>query len=175
MSDPGFDFKAAERRAAKRFEPPPWEREAFEELQRKRAEVEPKPPEPTNQTVVTEEQEGSPVEQAVSVTEGPAEEVAVAVEKNELDERQVIEMMALLAEEEPKLQEQTWKLALASALFVSALGSVMIVWGFAALVRARGTGVIGVAGALVLAVFGILFVSIAAWMAVRTLRQRGVL
>ena len=40
MADDGVDFRTPERREAKQFEPPPWEREQFEELERKRAERE---------------------------------------------------------------------------------------------------------------------------------------
>ena len=40
MADPGSEFKPVEKREAKRFEPPPWERDQFEELARQRAEQE---------------------------------------------------------------------------------------------------------------------------------------
>jgi hypothetical protein len=84
-------------------------------------------------------------------------------------------MLARLAEQEPKLHEKTWKPAMVSAMVVGAIGTVMTVWGVAAMVRIRGAGLLGVAGGLVLLGFGGGFIALATWIAVRTLRQRGVL
>jgi hypothetical protein len=180
VSDSGFDFRTPPRREVKRFEPPPWERDAFDELERKKTEEqsEAKEAEPQQESSPgTRDELNTPEptaerDEAVEGTEAP---VQPPEEAAELDEKQVLEMMADLAAEEPRIHEMTWKPALFSALVVGAFGVVMVVWGIAAMVKTRGAGLVGVAGAIVLLGFGFGFVVLALWITVRTLRQRGVL
>lgn len=182
MSDEGFDFKVPPRREAKSFEPPPWEQDAFQELQRRKTLEQPRQEQAVERTEsVDPEALPQPGEtDAEARTEMVAEERGVggsgdSEPRDTLDDRQVIEMLAKLAEQEPKLHEKTWKPAMASAMVVGAIGTVMTVWGVAAMVRIRGAGLLGVAGGMVLLGFGGGFIALATWIAVRTLRQRGVL
>lgn len=183
VSDSGFDFKAPKRREAKRFEPPPWERDAFEELQRGTASENQPAPEETPSQEGDDEQGGpKPTREMGPESKTPVDlkrtvlgKPIATKEVGALDEKQVLEMMAHLAEQEPDLYEKAWKPAIASSLIVLAIGAVMTVWGVAAMVKTRSAGLTGVASSLVLLVFGLGFVAVAAWLIVRTLRQRGVL
>lgn len=188
MGDDGFDFRSPGRREAKRFEPPPWEKEAFEELQRKRAEEEQAAEmlraHEAAQAVPPSEAESAasaaaqPAEGTVSQVGEvlPAEGKAAPDDESALDEKRVVEMLADLAAQEPKVDAQAWKVALGSAIVSGAIGGVLIVWATAAMAAAARSGsATGRIGGLILLVFGAGFVFGALWLAVRTLRQRGVL
>jgi len=208
VGDDGFDFQGPQRREAKRFEPPPWEREAFEELQRKRAEEElaaellrshqatqgagPQAEQaseeastPTVEPAVMEVTASGDTAKAAEEAPG-AEDADVQLEqpagggkapgrKPQAEDPRVVEMLAGLAVEEPPVHKGFWKVAIASAIVLGAIGGVLIIWAMAAFVGAQKTGATGVIGGGVLLVFGAGFVFGALWLAVRTLRQRGVL
>ncbi len=175
VSDQGFDFSTPPRREAKRFEPPPWELAAFEELERKKAEE----AAVASHTDVVEQdleprtQAPAQPEPAAPAVEGESQ--AVLADDEKLDETMVLEMMARLSAEEPKLHDTTWKIELAAGVLAGVVGLVMTVWGVAALVKTKGSGTTGALGSLTLMAFGIGFVAMAGWTIVRTLRQRGVL
>lgn len=176
MGDDGFDFHRPQRRESKRFEPPPWEQEAFEELQKKRAENSAEPsveqPVPASEPVevVQREEVAMPIPVPPPVTKAPETEPAKVV-----PDAKVLEMLALLAEEEPRETGALWKVAIAAALMLFCLGVVMVIWGMAAIVGSRSSGATGVTGGSILLMFGAGFIGAAAWLVVRTLRQRGVL
>ncbi len=176
VNDSEFNFKSPKRREAKRFDPPPWEKDAFEQLQHRKTAEEQEHVEqvdaPSKGAEVAETQTPPATGQPGEVQ---FEERVPQSESSTLEDRHVIEMMARLAEQEPKLQEKTWKPAVFSAMVAGALGSMLTVWGVVALFRGWSAGLTAVAAALVLIVFGIGFVAIGIWMTVRTLRQRGVL
>lgn len=173
MSDGGFDFrKVPEHKTPKPFEPPPWEKEAFDELKRKREQEVPAP-------AVAQ----APVE-PVQVEEGPLAPAteprrtagsAAGERRPQLDEKQVIEMLAGLAEEEPDLAKTTRRVAFVTAIVLGALGMVLMVWGMAAIVGLRGKGPIGFAGGAILEMFGIGFLGAAVWLVYRTLKRQGVI
>ncbi len=177
MGDDGFDFHRPQRRESKRFEPPPWEQEAFEELQKKRADdsaepsVEQPAPAPEPVEVVQREEVVAPVA-AQPPVEKKAQETAPA---KVVPDAKVLEMLALLAEEEPRETGTLWKVAIAAALMLFCLGVVMVIWGMAAIVGSKSSGATGVTGGSILLMFGAGFIGAAAWLVVRTLRQRGVL
>jgi len=173
VDERGFDFQPQPRRESRQFEPPPWEQEAFEELQRKRAE----------------EAEAERLLQARAEPEPPADSEPVAVQAatqpetvpegeqpaaGELDEARVTAMLAELAEEEPRARG-LWRVALVVALLLGAIGMVLTAWGFTALMAARGGGALALMGGSFLLMFGIGFIATAVWLGVRTLRQQGVL
>lgn len=178
MSDQDFDFhQPTQRRDAKRFEPPPWEAQAFEELQRKRQEQEARSPRPTSEVAEddrpAEVGAGLPAKQPAREPSAPVQ--PVAEEPKQLDESVVVELLAGLAAEEPSIQPAVQRLSLVIAIFIAALGTVMILWGMAALVGSRTTGPMGAFGGAVLLFFGAVMIAGAVWLTVRTLRQRGVL
>jgi hypothetical protein len=174
VSDAGFDFKTPERREAKRFEPPPWEQEAFEDLRKQRGDDGAEQVEPTEPTAAEGEPEG-PTAAAGLEPEPPGEEGRVAQPAAELDPKHVTEMLSRLSEEEPSIREATWKMELFTAFVGGMVGLMLFAWGFAAFAGAGRRGPLGALMAVLIVVAGAGFVAGSVWMIVRTLRQRGVL
>jgi hypothetical protein len=181
VSDQDFNFSQPPRREAKKaFEPPPWEQDQFEELARRK------------------EAEKSVAEIAVSL-EGPAQGV-LSEEPNTQDrpasdvretadaqrgetapdeaadeELRIETMMLGLRNEEPPFGTQLWKFAIAAGAVLVAVGIVIVVWGIFAISAASRTGALGSLGGGVLVIFGLGFAGLGGWIALKTLRQQGVL
>ena len=92
-----------------------------------------------------------------------------------VEEARVVELMAGLVAEEPSMLPAIQWISFFSALVITAVGVVMILWGMAALIGSRTTGPIGAFGGAILLFFGAAAIAGAVWLTVRTLRQRGVL
>jgi len=177
VDDQGFDFrKPPERREPKPFEPPPWEREAFEALKAERPgprdEAAAGPP-----TEVTAEPE---LEQESASIDSETEAVSSGepVEKGGINEAEVIELLSGLAAEEPDATAPVVHVTTGAAILLGALGTLLLLWGMAAVVRAGQAEVgVGIArtGAVTMAVFGAGFLGSAVWLVYRLLKQRGVL
>ena len=162
------------RKTPPKFEPPPWEREQFEALAKKKAEEEAR-------AAAAEQQE----QQAhIEATRQSGQEVqnrlrkkaeGTATTRDDDDETitDVNQMMVILQAEEPSVGEGLWKAGIAAGLFMSVVGAIFMVWGIVALRATRGAGSAGQLGAGILMFFGIGFIAIAAWMIQRSLRQRG--
>jgi hypothetical protein len=182
VDDQDFQFRLpVEKRAPKPFEPPPWEKDAFEELEKRRVD-DASELQATNEPQVAVEPQAVEPGPVVPVVPAPAAagmHVATAdagVEATEpLPEAEMLELMARLAEEEPKPGQAYWLAGAAVGLFLVALGGVLLIWATAAFVGSMRTGVIGKFGGTGLGVFGVFFVSTGVWMLYRTLKQRGVL
>lgn len=171
------------RREAKGFEPPPWEQEQFEELQRRRAEEraareaetesEPRAPAlaPTEQAQEARQEEGAGAraEEATTASAGSAEDGP------QLDDKVAARMLAELSAEEPRANRGFWRIGLASSASVIVLGAVLMIWGIVGLMRTMNSGPTGVMGGLILIIMGVSFISMGAWTAYRSLQQRGVL
>lgn len=152
------------RREPRRFEPPPWEREQFERLERERAgDAAPAPPEP----------EAPTLPEAVSGTGARPEPAAREPEPAGLPGMD--EMLLALKAEEPPAVEAAWKLGLVVAVLVGTIGIMLVIWGMVALARSAASGPAGIMGATIMSVMGGLFVGLATWMGARSLKQRGVL
>ncbi len=196
--DHGFDFRQRERRETKRFEPPPWEQNQFEELARKRTEEEAAQAEAqaaaeagaqaqaaaeqaAAQPEATEAEAAAPT--PAEVPEGPPSEAAAAPAVTQppaalpggLEDARVNEMLAELASEEPPVSRDIWKVGVATGGVMVALGVVFLFWGIAALVAARRTGSVGVLGGAVLLFLGVGFTAGGTYLVVKNLRQQGVL
>ncbi len=200
MADPGSEFKPVERREAKRFEPPPWERDQFEELARQRAEQEAEQArlQAEAQAALAQEQAAAaertmqqplePAPGAVSAAQTiDAETVAddnappaagsptTMAEVSGPEEAQLTEMLAGLAQEEPPAAEAYWKVNVAIGSVVVVIGLMFVVWAVTALVGAAKSGVVGVFGGSVLLIFGVGFMGGGVYVVVKNLRQQGVL
>jgi hypothetical protein len=184
VPDEGFDFR--ERREAKRFEPPPWEREQFEELARKRAEEEADRAQEAEREVAPTKPGGLDAaagpEQAAGPETGETTESEPAEDRAGSDARaggvedaRLNEMLADLAIEEIPSARGVWKVSVAVGGIMVAFGAVFLFWGIAALVAVKKTGAIGTFGGSVLLLFGIGFVSGGVYLVVKNLRQQGVL
>ncbi len=170
MDDQGFDFRRApERRERKPFEPPPWERDAFEQLERRRE------PEASAEQSVTERAEQAAGEPAGSDvrTAGTGSDA-----KKNLSEAEVLELLAGLAAEEPDAHAPATQVTVGASIVLLPIGVMMMFWGMAALARAAsaqaGAG-IARTGAVTLLVFGAGFIAAAFWLIYRLMKQRGVL
>lgn len=182
MDDQGFDFQSAERREPRQFEPPPWERDAFDDLQRQRAESPvtrgPEPTEtgPAEEPAVVSVPETAGAEETTATT---AEQAPAAKRAGEgPSEAEIIEYLAGLAEEEPDPRGPATVVTIASAIVLMPIGIVLVVWGVAALVKAEAAYAnAGIArtGAATMVLFGAGFVAAAFWLIYRLMKQRGVL
>ncbi len=182
--DGGFKMPPPQRKEPSRFEPPPWEKEAFEELERRKAAGEER-----SEAVVPATEEPAadvPLEKRVpEVTKTPGDcgtdGSGVAAEQGKPNgatlpvEAVLIEMLSELRDEEPSSQNVIHGISIGVAIALLALGAVLVIWGMAGIVGSRFTGTIGLAGGAVLLTFGAGFVALALWLVTRTLRQRGVL
>lgn len=190
LSDQDFNFSPPpERREAKTFEPPPWERDQFDELQRRRAEqpatdagaeAASAAPAVAPQTVA---QPAIRIPEVIPETAEQAEGTAAAVAavapaqsvKPEVDERRVAELMFRLRAQEPPAFSDAWKYGMAAAFVSAVFGLMLVVWAIVVLVNMKRTGVTGAFGGAVMMFFGAGLTGVGAWLAVRILRQRGVL
>jgi membrane-bound ClpP family serine protease len=175
VSDRDFDFKPPPpRREARRFEPPPWERDQFEQREReleaqRKAEQEAAEAEAEEQGVAqaaTEsEQDAHGMQPGVSAEPGP---------KAEVDEKQVELMMLGLRAEEPETLAGAWAVSVGAGAVVAAVGLALGVWGIVALLT-RASGTSGAIGGMMLLALGLCFLGIGGWLIFGVLRQRGVL
>lgn len=186
MADKGFQMPPSQRREPKQFEPPPWERDAFEELQRRREEE--------GATAVgdecptAEEEGGRPTEDVDAAVSKPVtrpEQDASAATGNvppqgsvgsdELNESMVEAMLLQLAAEEPREDRAISTVQLWVSIALYGLAVPLIIWGMAALVGARETGMTGMVSGFVLLVFGAGSIAGAIYLTVKSLQKRGVL
>ncbi len=170
------------KREVKEFEPPPWEREAFEQLARERRQAEEQ-----SQRQEQQEQEQEPNEQPGEVLAEAAMQAfraeAVAVDTDEASPEPaapasgpaVEVMLSALRAEEPDVTAAAGKLGIVAAVFVVAIGTMLIVWGAVALARTLEAGPVGWLGSGIMVFMGIGLVSLGIWLGGRSLRKQGVL
>jgi len=161
------------------FEPPPWEREAFDALAARRAEeqmtrqvleaaaVSPAAPiqEPDEPLLAAIEAPGATGGQDPAADKAPAPKPAT-------DERVVQAMLVQLQSEERADRNATKWVAWAASGFTVVLGLAMLVAGLLMIGKGGGTS-IGAIGSAVLSVFGLVFIGMAAWVWITTSRSRG--
>ncbi len=166
-----FEFTPPPRREARTFEPPPWEKEAFEELRRKQdaAELERPAAEPT------------PEEPVVLVPEPGFDEPALAEEDEQespgpgVSNGEMVAMLSQLAAQEPDAKRGLTTMALVVAAICGVFGLVLVVWGGVALANSGSSGRIGMIGGSLFTFLGLAAIGFAGWLTIKTLRQRGVL
>jgi hypothetical protein len=170
------------RREPRSFEPPPWERERFDELARRRAEAD------AAAAALAREQGAAPSEQVVqaegdgpgaaplaqdagpaAAAPAPAPTAAAAAP---LDEARVDVMMMGLAAEEPPAFPNVWVVWLVTGCVFGVLGLASLVIGGAGMFMSRGAG-IGTTWAVVLGMTGLAGLGAAAWMVAKALGERG--
>lgn len=159
---------------AGRFEPPPWEREAFEALARKRAEEQ--AAQEALQAVALATMPAAEViePEAEAVAEKPAPEQPKAekTEAQALDERQVQAMLMELGREETANSGSIKLIAQIASLITAVVGLGMLVGGVLT-IRSAGGSAAGVMGSGALSVFGLCFVAMAVWVWVGSNRVKG--
>jgi hypothetical protein len=199
VSDDGFDFSPTPpRRDARRFEPPPWERDQFEQHAREQAEREKAEREAVLAAakiaaamLPSEVAEGeSSTAEGAPLTDGAGAEGTPAapptgvagqnvlkragVDKPALDEKQVAMMMLELRADEVPVLQRAWLVNFVAGVTTTVVGLAIAIWGALAFGN-RNLGATGTFGGMVLVVFGVAFAGIGGWLIYRALRQRGVL
>jgi hypothetical protein len=180
-SDGDIHFPPGQRRDKPTFEPPPWERDQFEELARQKREAEQAQAEADElkaaSLAVLDESadEESPVpvdpEEARPESRQPEE----GAEKPELDPKHVEVLMMGLRSEEPRPEEAYWKISMIAGVTSALIGLVVTTWGVVALATPKQPGIGPFMLVAMLLVFGIGFMVGGAWVVFNSLRQRGVL
>jgi hypothetical protein len=171
-----------------KFEPPPWEREAFDALAARRAEEQ----QAADLLAVAAAAAGQPGDAAVLAAEEPAltpadvapdtvgASAAAAPATPEtpatpavsVDDKAVQAMLAQLQmEERSDSGAATW-VGWVSASVTLLLGAAVLVFGILSLRGAEGN-VVKLLGSGVLSIFGLCFMGMAVWVWVRTNRSRG--
>ena len=156
------------------FQPPPWEREQFEELRRRR-ELEQEQQE--SAAVVDEEPPEAEPEEATQVArprdcvvqEGFSLEAGAPVNSAEVDR-----MMIELAAQEPDVSRPVRLAGMIAAAAAAVVGLATVVAGISGLVMQAGrTGPTGAITGSVVIVFGLLLVGSGGWLMILALKQRG--
>ncbi len=183
MNDADIHFPPGQRRDKPSFEPPPWERDQFDELSKRKAEEQAEfeveqPVEP-----VAGEQESTAAEtagehQGSERTETDAETDAEAAGESErpvVDAKQVEVLLMGLRAEEPRPEVTFQKITVIVGVVAALVGLAIATWGVIVLVTPAGSapGAVFLASSLLL--FGLGFMGIGAWVVYKSLRQQGVL
>lgn len=165
------------KREARKFEPPPWEREQFEALEQRRAEDSPpaEQPEPgpgeARTPPVTEEASAAPEPvSAETPAEEPEQRGRLTGNALPIPEAQVDTMLIQLSAEEPKVDRHLKSVGLFASAIVMLLGVSLLAQGVIAMLKARGTFA-GMIGALIVAGFGAFLGGMGLWFGMRVTRQ----
>jgi hypothetical protein len=166
---------------AGRFEPPPWELEAFEALARRRAEEQAaleaiaRAMEPTAVAIAEPEPLAEPAvtqaDEQVKVAKALEEQTAAKAEAKLIDERRVQAMLLELGREETASTGSIKIVARIASVMTAIVGIGMLTGGLMIIQRASGTTA-GLMGSGALSVFGLCFVAMAAWVWVGSNRTR---
>jgi hypothetical protein len=151
------------RRDRRGFEPPPWEREAFERFQRQREELDKEAALNAALSELKEEQgpsaEGAPPEQTPPVE---PEEAVPPNKEYEIPAAQLAELMAGLREEEPRTTREYHKVANAVTALLMASGIGFVVWAGILLGRAgSNAGGLQIIASLLVMVWGFMLIAFA--------------
>lgn len=150
-----------------RFEPPPWEKEAFEALARRREE------EAEAARIAAEALAGavvSPAVEVVTVAAAVPAETAVSESSDEgvaasavvLEERHVQAMLMQLRHEEPRFGKNAQAIGLVAVGFTAVIGLAMLVGGLLVASSSNGKAT-ALAGGAVICIFGLSFLGMSVW------------
>jgi hypothetical protein len=182
-NDGDMIFPPGQRRDKPSFEPPPWEREQFDELaKRRQAEdpIEQKDEERGAEGTAAgpDALKGGPVPDATQEAGTEAPEPGAAADEpagSELDPKQVEVLMMGLRAEEPRLEGTYSKITMVVGALSAFIGLVLMTWGLMGMATPKRAG----AGPLFLVgvplIFGLGFIAGGVWVMFKSLRQQGVL
>jgi uncharacterized membrane protein len=174
MADAGWYPK----REARQFEPPPWEREQFEELERQRQARQPaEAPEPAEAAAPEPAQvaaepvavtaAGGPEPTAAMPAGGPGE--AAEAPEGPSDER-VQAMLLQLAAEEPTVRADVKVVGTGASIALMLVGVSMLAFAFVGFLRTRGSAQ-GAIGSLILLVIGVMIAVVGVWLGMRVTKR----
>jgi hypothetical protein len=177
-NDGDINFPPGQRRHKPTFEPPPWEREQFEELARRKQEEAVIPLVPDVREPADEDLTGL-AENIVVVAEDSTPEAGAESEPEDeapkLDEKQMALLMMRLRAEEPRPEKVYWKAITASGVVCVLVGLFLTTWGVVVAVTPKKPGPVGVIMVVGLVGFGLGFLGGGVWLILKSLRQQGVL
>ncbi|MDO8963542.1 MAG: hypothetical protein Q7W30_03520 [Coriobacteriia bacterium] len=159
------------------FEPPPWERDAFDELARRRAAEEARA-EAATAAIAAEAAAGAGEipEPAVTTTESVPEDPAATpgppAPKAELDDRLVEAMLVQLQGEVPSVQAVARPVAGAASALMVLFGLIVLGMSIVFVRDAAGNG-LATAGAVMVGLLGLSFIAGAIVVWVRATRGKG--
>jgi|GEM_PF-1148806 len=167
-----------DRNTPKPFEPPPWEKDQFEDLARKRVvkqdDMAIEQALQSLENTVAPEKAVVPAKHEERAQSPTGESVERGPKEKELPPQTEM-LLSQLKQQEPRTNDSLWKIGLVFALIVGIIGLVLTVWGVTGIIAGRENGATAFVGGSIMIFFGLLFVSMAAWLSVRTMRQQGVL
>lgn len=181
VSDEDLRFPPVIRREPAKFEPPPWERDQFEELAKARVE-----PQPTEETVPQDPPapaQGA-AEQVVEAVREASQRDSAEVESAKagekatqppIDDKRLEVMMMGLRAEEPRPEEVYWKVTMVAGVICTVIGLAISTWAIVAFATLSKAGAKGMTLASVLMLFGLGFAGGGGWLVLKTLREQGVL
>jgi hypothetical protein len=184
VSDEDLRFPPPTRREPAKFEPPPWERDQFDELAKTRLEPGPaegakleQPLASAPAATAAEQVAEAVLESARSGAEepGPEGEGGSVAAPREIDQKHLDVMMMGLRAEEPRPEEAYWKVTTIAGVMCSLIGLAITVWAIVAFATLGKSGARGMTLASVLMLFGLGFAGGGIWVVAKTLRQQGVL
>lgn len=160
------------KRAPRSFEPPPWERQQFDELAAAK-QVQEVPAEIEQVIEIPAEVEADAAKDVETSTKSQG--VSEDAPATKLDEVAITEMLAQLAAEDADTNQGLWQAGVVASVGLGSIGLMVLIFGLVGLARTAKAGPVGLAGGAILVVFGLGMVALAIWLVVRTLKQRGVL
>ncbi|TLM78527.1 MAG: hypothetical protein FDZ70_04060 [Actinobacteria bacterium] len=173
----------AEDKDKPRWEPPPWEADAFDALKKRREDEEadaeiaeaigrlegPQEPRPATPVATPAPPAAADGEPAPETAAPPAAE---APAPPALDDRHVEAMLIDLKIEEPDATRGAWLFGAVTSIATGMFGMVLVIWGLVAF-KETGTVAAGALGATILILFGSAFFALAVYMFRKALKFRG--
>jgi hypothetical protein len=180
-NDGDMHFPPGQRREKPSFEPPPWERDQFEELARKKQEAEQASSEGAQEESVGEAPSpaGSPQElvgeAAPEPVDGGRTEPQPAGVKGELDDKHVAMLLEGLRAEEPRPEKLYWKIVAGSGVVSILVGLMITTWAVVVIATPKQVGAGELTFEAMLLLLGLGFLVGGGWVVFKSLRQQGVL
>lgn len=177
MSDQDFDFSPPPpRRERKEFEPPPWEKDVFGKVVKKRAEVAPFKPEPDESAT----QASEPDTQPLIIPTAEPDTAAQLQQKQPVspDDRHIASMLFELRAEDPPATSEFHKVGMVAGFVLVTVGVPLVIWAIVMISiasRRSGQGSTGGMIGLTVLMLGVGFAGTGAWFIFRSLRHQGVL
>lgn len=183
-SDENIHFPPGQRRDRPSFEPPPWERDQFEELARRKQEEDiraagAQPPVEAQGEVRTETELISPALKEAPGAASDAETAAPSPQAEkaggELDQNRVDVLMLGLRAEEPRPERMYWRIVAGSGVVSALVGLMITTWAVVVIAAPKRAGAGELLFQAMLLLLGLGFVGGGGWVVFRSLRQQGVL
>ena len=161
-------------RDSRTFEPPPWEREQFDELRRQR-ELEQAQRDPVARQGAAPQPQGTESERAAAPPRGDPAQVGTPANPGTPPAPTEVDLMMMrLSDQEPDVSAPLRLAGLVLAGIVAVVGLATVIAGVGGMVLQAGRGgPMGTAAGFAVVAFGTLLMAGGGWLTIQTLRQRG--